>query len=140
MPLVIRSFLDLNSRTLSNALANSLVLVSWRPSRGNVDSIADSCPWLMNSSFEPQHSYIHISLYISTHVCVYVTVCFVSQVCEAPSFSQVSYSPRYVRPLLPQNVVLYCPLEGVCQGSPPPAGPKHGVALAAGGGGPGSRA
>ena len=55
MPLLIRSFLDLNSRTLSNVFANSLILGSWRPSRGRVESIADSCPWLFNSCFEPQH-------------------------------------------------------------------------------------
>ena len=55
MPLVIRSFQDLNCRTLSNALAKSFILGSWRPSRGKVESIADSCPWLFNSCFEPQH-------------------------------------------------------------------------------------
>ena len=55
MPLLIRSFFDVSSRTLSNVFANSLILGSWRPSRGKVESIADSCPWLFNSCFEPQH-------------------------------------------------------------------------------------
>ena len=99
MPLVIRSFQDLNCRTLSNALAKSFILGSWRPSRGKVESIADSCPWLINSSFEPQLSYIHISLYISTHVCVYVTVCLVSQLFEAfHPFSVAILLPTPCRP------------------------------------------